>query len=299
LLWASTFFLNGIPNISAWTAALTAYLGQKAYEVPSTESLRKPFSKALQYFQLVQQRTDELTRNVVEAYRAAGGVCLVVEEMSRDRTATSHYFKEEDHKPSGNDEAPSPYLRSRCSLCFPSKPEKAPNKHFDSIQCLDACFQQVRCRGTAGDIEIELVRTCFVTPADIASAKNHVESRRGTKSTRAKASKGTDDLEAEDRVEPGLRVPDSVLDGCERSFLAANEHREKASTSVFADTGLMGMICRHDRVILMANVTSAGEKQYYAVALLEVLFRELPTWWRAGVLYDVGCNLHRSTVKVS
>ncbi|KAF9510564.1 hypothetical protein BS47DRAFT_1373298 [Hydnum rufescens UP504] len=49
------------------------------------------------------------------------------------------------------------------------------------------------------------------------------------------------------------------------------------------------MICRHDRVILMVN--------YYAVALLEVLFRELPTWWRAGVLYDVGCNLHHSTVK--
>jgi hypothetical protein len=36
LLWASTFFLNGIPNISTWTAALMAYLGQKAYEVPST-----------------------------------------------------------------------------------------------------------------------------------------------------------------------------------------------------------------------------------------------------------------------
>ncbi|KAF9510565.1 hypothetical protein BS47DRAFT_1263645, partial [Hydnum rufescens UP504] len=66
LLWASTFFLNGIPNISTWTAALTAYLGQKAYKVPSTESLRKPFSKALQYFQLVQQRADELTCNIVE-----------------------------------------------------------------------------------------------------------------------------------------------------------------------------------------------------------------------------------------
>jgi Kyakuja-Dileera-Zisupton transposase len=170
---------------------------------------------------------------------------------------------------------------------------------FDSIQCLDACFQQVHCHGTAGDIEIELVCTCFLTPADIASMKNHVESRHGMKLMRAKASKGTDDLEAKDHVEPGLRVPDSVLDSCERSFLAASEHREKASTSAFADTGLMGMICRHDQVILMVNITSVGEKQYYAVALLEALFHELPTWWRAGVLYDVGCNLHHSTVKVS
>ncbi|KAF9504223.1 hypothetical protein BS47DRAFT_1251606, partial [Hydnum rufescens UP504] len=92
-------------------------------------------------------------------------------------------------------------------------------------------------------------------------------------------------------------VPDSVLNSCERLFLAANENREKASTSAFADTGLMAMICHHDHVLSMVNITSAGEKQYYAVALLEALFRELPTWWRAGILYDIGCNLHRSTVK--
>jgi hypothetical protein len=56
----------------------------------------------------------------VEAYRAAGGglpsthmlSSEVVEEMSRDLMATSHYFKEEDHKPSGKDEAPSAYLHS-------------------------------------------------------------------------------------------------------------------------------------------------------------------------------------------
>ncbi|KAF9503874.1 hypothetical protein BS47DRAFT_1374445 [Hydnum rufescens UP504] len=57
------------------------------------------------------------------------------------------------------------------------------------------------------------------------------------------------------------------------------------------------MICHHDRILSMVNITSVGEKQYYAIALLEVLFHELPTWWRAGILYDVGCNLHRSTVK--
>jgi hypothetical protein len=78
------------------------------------------FSKALQYFQLVQQCADELTHNIVEAYHATGGglpsTCVlsseVVEEMSKDLMATSHYFKEEDHKPSGKDEAPSAYLRS-------------------------------------------------------------------------------------------------------------------------------------------------------------------------------------------
>ncbi|KAF9503645.1 hypothetical protein BS47DRAFT_1402203 [Hydnum rufescens UP504] len=68
LLWASTFFLNGIPNVIAWTSALTVYLAQKGYDVPSLESLRKPFSKALQYFQLTQQQSNELMHTVVEAY---------------------------------------------------------------------------------------------------------------------------------------------------------------------------------------------------------------------------------------
>lgn len=100
------------------------------------ESLRKPFSKALQHFQLVQQRADELTRNVVEACRQEGNpmsrisllTSEVVEEMSRDPAATSYYVKDEDHQPTASDAAPSAYLRSRCSLCFPSKPERDPNK---------------------------------------------------------------------------------------------------------------------------------------------------------------------------
>ena len=143
------------------------------------------------------------------------------------------------------------------------------------------------------------MHTYFLSPADIVKAKQHVENRQARKSTKGKTAQSTDDLTAEDRLEPGMRIPDSVLDGCERSFLAADENREKASTSAFADTGLMAMLCRHDRVLFMANVTTAGEKQYYAVALLHALFHELPAWWKAGILYDIGCNLHRSTVKVS
>ncbi|KAF9508707.1 hypothetical protein BS47DRAFT_1302517 [Hydnum rufescens UP504] len=243
LLWASTFFPNGIPNVTAWTSTLMAYLVQKGYDVPSLESLRKPFSKALQYFQLTQQWSNELMHTVVEAYQVNTNLCAlplssdIVEDLSKDPVAMSYYSKEEDHQPSGKNEAPSPYLCSQCSLCFPSKPERDPNELFDSIQCLDACFQQVRCQGT------------------------------GSKDPPKRA----DDLEAEDCLEPGLKVPDSVLNSCERSFLAANENHEKALMSAFADTGLMAMICCHDCVLSMVNITSVGEKQYYAVALLEAL----------------------------
>ncbi|KAF9502864.1 hypothetical protein BS47DRAFT_1369957, partial [Hydnum rufescens UP504] len=155
---------------------------------------------------------------------------------------------------------------------------------------------QVCCWGTGSeDVPIDLVHTYFLSLEDVVRAKQHMESWCSRKT--AKPPKHTDDLKAEDCLEPGLKVPDSVLNSCERSFLAANENREKASTSAFMDTGLMAMICHHDHVLSMVNITSAGEKQYYAVVLLEALFRELPTWWRAGILYDVGCNLHCNTVK--
>jgi hypothetical protein len=35
LLFASAVFVHGIPNVSAWSAALTAYLGLKGFDTPS------------------------------------------------------------------------------------------------------------------------------------------------------------------------------------------------------------------------------------------------------------------------
>src|SRR6266511_3605273 len=71
----------------------------------------------------------------------------------------------------------------------------------------------------------------------------------------------------------------------------------KASTQFFADTGLMAMLCRHDRVLFLANMTSAGEKQHYVLCLLEILFKHIPKTMRIGVLYDIICQLHRSCMK--
>lgn len=108
--------------------------------------------------------------------------------------------------------------------------------------------------------------------------------------------RATDDS-AEDGFEAGMKVPISVLDGCQDSFIAADERREKASTKFFADTGLIAILCRHDRVLWLANMVSAGEKQHYSLALLHRLFQELPSNMSVGVLYDIGCQLDRSCLK--
>ncbi|KAF8834072.1 hypothetical protein BDN67DRAFT_992734 [Paxillus ammoniavirescens] len=94
-----------------------------------------------------------------------------------------------------------------------------------------------------------------------------------------------------------MRIPTSVLDGCNNSFLVADEKHLKASTRFFADTGIMALLCHHDCVIHLANMTSAGEKQHYALALLKALFNQLPNDFCIGVLYNIGCQLEHSCRK--
>ncbi|KAJ7891605.1 hypothetical protein B0H14DRAFT_3428393 [Mycena olivaceomarginata] len=93
-----------------------------------------------------------------------------------------------------------------------------------------------------------------------------------------------------------LLLPRSVLDGCEASFKAADEKREKASTDFFEDTALMALVCRHNRVFL-ANMHSAGEKQFYVIALVETLFQHIPHDIVVGLLYNVACSAEHSCVK--
>ncbi|KAG1849435.1 hypothetical protein DFJ58DRAFT_716921 [Suillus subalutaceus] len=55
-----------------------------------------------------------------------------------------------------------------------------------------------------------------------------------------------------DCYEEGMRVPVLVLNGCGESFIAADK--------------------KHDRVLWIVNLTSAGETQHYVLALLDRFF---------------------------
>jgi hypothetical protein len=78
---------------------------------------------------------------------------------------------------------------------------------------------------------------------------HHKNSEQSTTPSGQKSSTADDDLTStrtqaeDDKCEGPLLVPNSVLDGCESSFKATNELREKASTQFFDDTGLMALIC--------------------------------------------------------
>ncbi|EIN08943.1 hypothetical protein PUNSTDRAFT_67281 [Punctularia strigosozonata HHB-11173 SS5] len=216
--------------------------------------------------------------------------------------------------------APSEYLRSRCLLCFS---EGAPSDCDDSpdvIICLDACFTQKRCATGGRDPARRHPASVFIPEAEVLAMEKLLAERKKTQAKPAKArpqtnvsSGGPSDGDTnqttrkrkrkeastsihceDDRCEGPLKLPNSVLDGCEASFKAADEQREKASTRFFDDTALMALVCRHDRVLWLANMTSAGERQHYAIALLEKFFQHVPSWMQVGLLYDIGCQLERS-----
>ena len=148
--------------------------------------------------------------------------------------------------------------------------------------CVDACFSQKRRKSKGSDAPFITYSSYFLPHARVLAMEKEVERLR------RRPSRNTNPLP----------VANTILDDCERSFTAAQSSKAKTSTSFFDDTGLMALICRHDRLLFMANMKSVGEKQYYVLALLDALFKELPLDWTVGLLYDIGCQLHRSCEKV-
>jgi Kyakuja-Dileera-Zisupton transposase len=165
----------------------------------------------------------------------------------------------------------------------------------DVVVSLDACFKQSRRKGKGDQYDPSHTHpeTVFVSKDSVSAMEEYVDSVRPQKDRNQKGRES----HKPDGFEKGMRVPTSVLDECGESFLAADEKRQKASTQLYSDTGLMALLCRHDRVLWLANMTSPGERQHYALVLLQTLFEHLPHNMRVGLLYDIGCQLHRSCIK--
>jgi hypothetical protein len=166
----------------------------------------------------------------------------------------------------------------------------------DVVVCLDANFIQKRrkpAQGSGRDPPLAHPASAFLLEDSISSAKHMVETAWAQPASSAARAQQAND----DSFEPGMKVSANTLDACMESFTAADEQRTKASTQFFADTGLTALLCRHDQVLYLANMTTPGERQFYALALLIKLFKVLPNNIHVGVLYDIGCQLDRSCRK--
>ncbi|EJD38609.1 hypothetical protein AURDEDRAFT_40538, partial [Auricularia subglabra TFB-10046 SS5] len=190
--------------------------------------------------------------------------------------------------PEGNDSPlrPSYALRQKCPICFGGDKPQLLNSRAHIIVCIDANFAHKRRKCADGDPPLDFLPSRFVSEAEasvMAAEVERMKARPPKRRTKGAAS----------------RLPDEVLDECEKSFLAAQEKVTKASKNYYADTGLMALNCRHDRVLWVVNMTTAGERQFYALALLRKLGEELPAEWCIGLLYDIGCQISRSIEKWS
>ena len=209
------------------------------------------------------------------------------------------FLRMEENAPSAD--IPSIYLQRRCPICFSGKPNLKTStcvvnsKVYSStstdtdisaqaIVCVDANFAQRRRHSRHPDPVDPHPDTHFVSVNDVESMKRVVEHARPSDS-RA-------------NVKSWVTLPDDTLDDCEKAFTAAQGHIAKSNNTVFADTALMALLCRHDRPLFLVNMTSAGERQYYVLALIKALFQHLPDDWVIGLLYDVACQLERSMRKV-
>ncbi|KAI6102721.1 hypothetical protein EDD16DRAFT_1696536 [Pisolithus croceorrhizus] len=172
----------------------------------------------------------------------------------------------------------------------------------DAIVCIDACFVQ-KCRSGLPDDPRNPTATVFLSPEDIHAMECEVDelqkSRSSIQRRGGQALKRNHLGDEDDVFEEGMKITTSVLKGCNESFTAADERYQKASTQFFSDTGVMALLCCHDHVMYLANMTSAGEKQYYALALVKALFGHLPSSFHIGLLYDIGCQLEQSCRKWS
>jgi len=105
--------------------------------------------------------------------------------------------------------------------------------------------------------------TFWLDLAEVNEMEDYVEALRPSKQPQ----QNKDSIQDDQKI-GNMNVAISYLAQCGESFLAADEKRQKASTAHYSDTGVMAMVCCHDKPLYTVNMTSAGEKQHYVLALI-------------------------------
>ncbi|KAJ3747980.1 hypothetical protein DFH05DRAFT_1393313 [Lentinula detonsa] len=284
--FATRLFLKISPNNTAISNTLTEFLEARGYQMKGEDPLRRRFGNALQWYNSLQHATTQLVDSILAANRESSDTNNGGSSDTEDMEEAAEKGEQFPKRPRFHEEPPallrpSEYLRSRCPICFGGNSRIS--EGLDSIVCIDACFTQKHTKQRYRDPQRIHPNTVFIPEEDVEGWENFVAEIRPSRPTKD--------------FEDSLKFPADVLDDCEKSFTAADGTREKASTQFFDSTALMGLLCRHDRVLWLVNMTSPGERQHYAFSLIDMLFKHLPLTWRVGLLYDVACTLERSALK--
>ncbi|KIJ39761.1 hypothetical protein M422DRAFT_174688 [Sphaerobolus stellatus SS14] len=301
-LVTSTMFYIA-PNISGWSLGLEWFWKTRGYVLGARENLKRRFSTAYLWFNVLRDQVERHVQDIIltETSKATAAMLAMTTPHTpipvvRNSTSSGPLSETPQTRqcPSGsstpgmvshgNTEArklPSEVLRHACPLCFGGGKPLLLQSRVHCIVAIDANFSQKCLKGRVVDLPVEHPESHFLPPERVQKMETIVEELR-----KKKPKNGIN-----------LKLPEDIMKECEDSFIAAQEGEAKASVVVYADTGLVALVCRHDRPLWVINMTTPGERQYYAFALLEFLFDNIPEDWHVGVLYDIGCQVERSMLK--
>lgn len=125
----------------------------------------------------------------------------------------------------------------------------------------------------------------FLSEDVLEAANNHVESLKSRPTS-------------EGRQRISSEVPSGALDESRDSHRAAQERADNEDNGKYASKGLVAIVCRHDIPLLLRDMETPGERQYFAIALIRKLATCLLTSATIGILYDTACQIDRSTALV-
>ncbi|KAF9509100.1 hypothetical protein BS47DRAFT_1373566 [Hydnum rufescens UP504] len=287
LEFASELFVHMGPNEQAWAATMTKYLKACGHEFATVDSLHRRFANALSHYQVLVHLVNAEMVKIIDSFHDPSLVPSVSSTSltSLPSGAPTSLGSSGPSMPSISS-LPSVAPTSAGPLTYPVLDETTPipfrnytNAHnsVGHVQDGPSIYLQSWCPLCFGGSHTSRLGVSTIACIDANfQIKCNCE---------------------DDAVEPGMNVPNLVLDMCGNSFIAADGDRIKASTQWFDDTRLMALLCHHDISLYIANMHTAGEKQFYAFALIAALFKELLEWWTVGILYDIACQIHQSLLK--
>ncbi|KAJ6540025.1 hypothetical protein DFH09DRAFT_1090032 [Mycena vulgaris] len=259
--FVTRLFLNLPPSNTVFCNTLEGFLASRGYKLRTKDTLRVHFGNALEWYISLQHAVNDAVDKLLLAARDAvrGEDAEVnatddeaVEEGEGPRLASSTPTRpgtpssplpSVPSTPTGRPVPPAPSRQKRCTPALVSPGED--EDEDDEAPPVNP-FPEPPPRSWPSDYLISRCPACF--GGLVHDPMQHVDVNR----IRARDNRRPDGStcrgeEEEDTYEGAtLRVPRLVLDECERSFKAADEKREKASTKFFNDTGIMGLLCHHD-----------------------------------------------------